>query len=315
MARKESFYNTYIAGTFDRVSAAVRGSEDDPDGGEGGGGKSNFAFYATCASILAAVAFLAIFVPRMRSYLEQRSFVASNDISVRFLNPPAWLDQRRHEELRTAVASAVGDGSSVDPKRLADARAALLQTGWFKDIRQVSLEGVGGFAVDAEFRTPFALVLYNGLEHLIDSDGCRMPAHWTLGERPASPHWVTFINVAKPPLGEPGQPWPGADLAAGIELLKAMWNRPWERQVTAIDVSRLQEDGLVLVTSSGGYVYWGYPPGLPTSAEPTAEAKLRNLDYLFSTTGHIDSGGGRVVDLRTDVPSVKQLAVETPRAQ
>ena len=312
MARKESFFNTYIAGTFDRISSAVRGTGDEPD--EGGGGKSNFAFYATCASILAAVAFLVVFVPRMRSYLELRSFVASNDISVRFLAPPAWLDQRRHEELRNAVANAVGDGSSVDPARLAIARAALEQTGWFKDIRQVSLEGIGGFAVDAEFRTPFALVVYSGLEHLIDSDGCRMPAYWTLGERPANPHWVTFVNVAEPPPGEPGKPWRGADLAAGIELLKVLWNRPWERQVAAIDVSRVQQDGLIMLTRGGGYIYWGYPPGLPTAAEPTPEAKLRNLDYLFSTTGFVDSGGGRVVDLRTDMPSVK-LAAETPRAQ
>ena len=313
MARKDSLFNTYIAGTFDRISAAVRGGGDEPDGA-GGGGKSNFAFYATCASFLAAVAFLVIFVPRMRAYLENRSFVVANDISVRFISPPSWLDQMRHEELRRAVVNAVGDGSSVDPARLAIAQAALEQTGWFRKIRQVSLEGVGGFAVDAEFRTPFALVLHQGKEHLIDSDGCRLPAEWTLGERPENPHWVTFVHVDAPPPGEPGSHWPGADLSAGIELLKAVWSRPWEKQITAIDVSRIQQDGLVMLTRGGGFIYWGFPPGLPTSAEPPAEAKLKNLDYLFTTTGYIDSGGGRVVDLRTDMPSVK-LAAETPRAQ
>lgn len=309
MARKESFFNTYIAGTFDRISATVRGSEHE----QNGEGRSDFAFYATCASVLAAVAFLVIFVPRMRSYLENRSFVAANDISLRFVNPPGWVDQFRLDELRRAVANAVGDGSSVDPKRLADAQSALDQTGWFKKIHQVSLEGVGGFAVDAEFRTPFALVVHAGREHLIDDEGCRLPAEWTLGERPENPHWVTFANVEGTPPGEPGKLWPGADLAAGIELLKTVWNRPWKKQITAIDVSRVAQEGLVVVTRSGGYIYWGCPPGLPTSSEPLAEAKLRNLDYLFEKTGYIDSGGGRVVDLRTDLPSVK-LAATSPAA-
>ena len=310
MARKDSFFNTYIAGTFDRISANVRGG-----GGEAeGGAKSSFAFYATCGTFLAAVAFLVIFVPRMRSYLENRSFVQANDISLRFVNAPAWVDQMRHEEFRRAVANAVGDGSSVDPARLAIAQAALDQTGWFRKIRQVSLEGVGGFAVDAEFRTPFALVVHNGREHLIDTDGHRLQADWTLGERPENPHWVTFLNVEAPPPGEPGTHWPGADLASGIELLKAVWNRPWEKQITAIDVSRIEQDGLVILTRGGGFIYWGYPPGLPTSAEPPAEAKLRNLDYMFEKTGFIDSGGGRIVDLRTDLPSVR-LATTSPEAQ
>lgn len=309
MARKDSFFNNYIAGTFDRIQGAVRGSGDESTGAK----KGDFAFYATCASILVAVAFLAIAVPRMRAYLDQRSFVAANDITVRFVDQPGWFDAARQEEVRRAVMSAVGDGSSVDPARLAVAQSALEQTGWFKHIKQVSLEGVGGFAVDADFRVPFALVVHSGREHLIDHDGCRMPADWKLGERPEQPHWVTFANVSAPPPGEPGQSWPGADLASGLELLKAICDKPWERQVTAIDVSRLKSDGLVIITRGNGQIFWGYPPGLPTSAEPPAAAKIRNLDHLFTTTGFIDSGGGRIVDLRTDMPSVR-LAADTPSA-
>lgn len=309
MARKDSLFNTYIAGTFDRISATVRGGGDDA-----GDGKSNFAFYATCASFLAAVAFLVIFVPRMRAYLENRSFVVANDISIRFVDPPSWLDERRHEEIRREVAKAVGDGSSVDPKRLADAKDALLQTGWFKKIRQVSLEGVGGFAVDAEFRTPFALVAHTGREYLIDVEGTRLPADWMLGERPPNPHWVTFVKVGtKPPL--PGSMWEDAGLAAGIELLKAIWNRPWERQIAAIDVSQRTQEGLIMLTGGSGLIYWGHAPGSPTAAEPPATAKLQALDSLFEKTGHVDSGGNRSVDLRTDVPSVKQLVRTESAAQ
>lgn len=306
MARKDSFFNTYVAGSFDRIQSVVRGDQNGT-----AGTRSDFGFYAACASILAFVAFLAIAVPRMRSYLDQRSFVAANEITIRFTDEPAWFDSSRHEDVRRAVASAVGDGSSVDPARLAVARAALEQTGWFQQIKQVSLEGVGGFAVDADFRSPFALVVHGGREHLIDSDGHRLPAEWKLGERPAQPHWVTINNVQAPPPGEAGSHWSGADLAAAIELLKVMWNKPWERQVIAVDVAKLQEEGLIVLTRGGGYIYWGYPPGTPTTAEPPAAAKLRSLDRMFSSKGFIDMGGGRTIDLRTDVPSVK-LAAETP---
>ena len=306
MARKDSFFNTYVAGSFDRIQSVVRGDQSGT-----AGTRSDFGFYAACVSILALVGFLAFAVPRMRSYLDQRSFVAASDITVRFVDEPAWFDAARHEEVRRAVVSAVGDGSSVDPARLAVARAALEQTGWFRKIRQVSLEGVGGFAVDAEFRAPFALVVHGGREHLIDSDGHRLPAEWKLGERPAQPHWVTINNVEAPPPGEAGAHWKGSDLAAAIELLKAMWNRPWEQQIMAIDVAKLRHEGLIVLTRGGGYIYWGFPPGTPTTAEPPAEAKLRNLDYLFSSKGFIDSGGGRTIDLRTDMPSVK-LAAEAP---
>ena len=72
-------------------------------------------------------------------------------------------------------------------------------------------------------------------------------------------------------------------------------------------------DGLVLLTTNGGFIMWGYPPDVETTAEPPKAAKLRNLDVLFASTGHIDNGGGRVLDLRTDVPSVRLVSDEAPR--
>ena len=265
-------------------------------------------FIATVACIVAAFVLLAVGVPRLRAYLDSRSMVSASEITVRFVKCPSWFDETRQLELRQTVANAVGDASALDPSRIAIAREAIAQSGWFGAIRQIELEGNGGFLIDADFRNPFAVVLHGDREHLIDDEGCRLPLSWPLGHRPAQPHWISLVHAAEPPPGEPGGQWRGRDIAAGIDLLKSTWQRRWETQIAAIDLSRIDSDGLVLMTRTGGFIVWGLPPSVTSTGEPPVSAKLRNLDHLFASTGHIDNGGGRIIDLRTDVPSVRLAA-------
>lgn len=296
MARKNSRNSSFIADWFDGTASWLRGA----------GG--TISFVAICACILLTIGFMAFGMPRLRQYLDQKSFVEARNITVTFVNPPAWLDRTLAADMQRMVANAVGDGSALDPARLTVAHDALVESGWFKSIDQVRLEGNGGFIVEARFRMPFALVVHGGREHLIDDEGCRLPAEWNLGERPASPHWITIVHAESTPPGQPGAPWSGRDLAAAIEFIKLTWNRPWQKQIAAVDLERFAGDGLVVMTGSGGYVLWGAAPSVASSAEPPAQAKLKNLDHLFATTGFIDNGGGRIIDLRTDMPSVKLAA-------
>lgn len=309
MAQKSKTSNS-AAGFFDRFSAAVRASED------------RIPLAAVIGCVLGVGLLLAIGVPRLRNYLDRKSFVEARDITLRFSDAPAWFDQKRRDELCRKVANAVGDGSTLDPTRLAIARDVLADCGWLRRIDQVSLEPNGGFLVEASFRTPFALVLHGTREHLVDTEGCRLPAEWELGQRSSEPHWITIVHARSGPPGlstglspgtspgSSGARWEGRDIEAALELLKLTHGRPWERQIAAIDLARFDEVGLVLLTSSGGTLVWGVPPNTATTAEPTTQAKMVNLDHLFATTGHIDNGAGRIIDLRTDVPSVR-IAVES----
>lgn len=306
MARKTSSGSSFFANLYDKTQAKVRGVT-----GAGAGGPDTLSLVAIGACVLLGVVALIVGVPRLRGYLSQRSFVAASEVTLRFDNPPSWLDPTRAEELRRLVASAVGDGSAVDPARLVTAKDALMSSGWFKSVRQVSLDANGGFVADAQFRVPFALVLHGSREHLVDIDGCRLPAEWELGTRPSKPHWVTIVNTEQGPPGEPGAHWNGADLAAALELVKLTFDRPWESHVAAIDVAKFRGDGLMIQTAKGGFVLWGLPPSVTSAIEPPADAKLRNLDVLFARTGFIDSGGGRVIDLRTDMPSARVVAEDT----
>jgi hypothetical protein len=296
MARKSSKKSSTLADLYDRVSASLRAS----------GGTASLIAVALC--VVTAIVLLATGVPRLRSYLDERSFVPAGEITMSFVDPPSWWDAIRADEIRRMVANAVGDGSAIDPARLATAQEALQQCGWFRSIRQVSLDAGGGFVVDATFRQPVAAVLHAGREYLIDGEACRVPVEWELGQRPARPHWISLHHAAEPPPGAPGGRWSGRDVDAGLALLAAMRDRRWESQVAAIDLGSFEGDGLVLRTVNNGLIMWGYPPGTSTSAEPPSDAKLRNLDHLFATTGRIDNGAGRIVDLRTDVPSIRVAA-------
>lgn len=298
MARKSSKNSNPIADFIDRCAAWFRSSG------------STVSLIAAAACVLVAVVLIGVGVPRLRSYLEERSFVRASDITLRFEEAPAWFDAARVEEMRRRVANAVGDGSALDAARLPTAKDALQESGWFKSVRQLRLEGNGGFLVDAEFRTPVALVLHGGREHLVDIDGCRLPLDWTLGSRPSAPHWISLINAENPPPGQPGERWMGADVIAGLELLAAIRGQPWESKVAAIDLSRHAGDGLMLVSTTGGFVLWGYAPSVRTTAEPSPVNKLANLTQLHSATGYIDHGANRILDLRTDVATVR-LASET----
>lgn len=296
MARKSSRKSSPLADMFDRVVASLRQS----------GGVASIA--AMALSIAAAIVLLAMGVPRLRGYLESRSHVPAREITLSFVDPPSWWDAQRAEDMRRLVAGAVGDGSAIDPSRLATAQEALQQSGWFRAIQQVRLDGKGGFVVEATFRQPVAAVLHAGREYLIDTEACRVPVEWELGQRPARPHWISLHHAAEPPPGAPGGRWAGRDVDAGLALLAALRERRWEAQVAAIDLAEFGTTGLVLRTVNNGLIVWGYPPGTSTTAEPPVEAKLRNLDHLFARTGFIDNGAGRILDLRTDVPSVRVAA-------
>ena len=113
MARKNKDNSSTIADFFDRTAANLRGS----------GNAVSLLAMASC--VVCAIAMLAIGVPRLRNYLNERSFVEAGAVTVRFVDAPAWFDRTRAAEIRALVATAVGDGSALDPTRLVAAREAL----------------------------------------------------------------------------------------------------------------------------------------------------------------------------------------------
>ncbi len=297
MARKSSknASKSTTADWYDRVAATLRTSTE------------TLSFVTMCLCILGSVAVLYVMIPKLRGYLEARSFVDDTQIRVSFTSSPAWFDQTCVRELTSLVANAVGDGSALDKTRLTTARQALAESGWFRSVDQVRLDSKGGFIVDATFRTPYAVVRQNGREYLVDDEGCVLPREWTQGQRPGNVHWTAIINVAAEVPGPRGKAWKGTDIAAGLALLRAIREHvpvgtAWEVLVDAIDVSRVDAaKELRIITARGGTVIWGRTPGDNSPAEIPTARKLAMLDTMYARSQAIDLGGNQVIDVRGDV--------------
>lgn len=251
-------------------------------------------------------------VPRLRERLDSDNRQATAAVVVDYAAAPAWFDGLRREEVSRQVERAVGSASSFDPHRLAKAKDALMTTGWFRAIEQVTLTDNGGFLVDATFVEPFAVVRHGEQDYLVDRGGRLLPMQWPAGHRPAAPHYVAIVGAQQAPRGEYGEPWPGKDVAAGLALASQLGAKRWFPLVAGIDVSQFGDGAegaastLSLVTARGGRLVWGRSPDARTAAEVPTETKLETLDFLFAKFGQLDNGGGRTLDLRGDV--VTQLS-------
>lgn len=297
MARNARKKNSSLAERFDSIRSALLAS-----GGRAG-------FIASILVLLTGAALLWWGVPRLKARMDDRIISASGGGGVEYASAPAWLDARRRAEISDRVTMAAGDGSVLDPHRLAKARAALLSTGWFRSVEQVRLADNGGFLVDATFVRPFAVIRHGEFDYLIDDEGRLLPMQWTAGHRPAQPHYLAIVGTGEPHRGEFGTVWPGHDVAAALELARVLVGRPWFEQVAAIDLSDFNRtEMLSLVTVNNGRVLWGRAPSDRSVAEVTPDSKLRTLDYLYASERRIDSGGGRTIDLRGDLVTVRASA-------
>lgn len=294
MARNTRKNSSRLADRFDALRSSLLSS----------GGRASTIAAVAVGILLSALIFWG--VPKLRERLDARVMAGGGQTSVDYVSAPAWFDGKRRAEVSERVAMAVGDGSVLDPNRLAKARAALLTTGWFHSIEQVRLADDGGFLVEATFVRPFAVIRHGEFDYLVDEEARLLPMQWTAGHRPATPHYVAIVGTASPNRGDYGSPWPGADVAAGLELARLLQPKPWFGEVAAIDLSQYQSDQtLSLITRHNGRLVWGRAPNDRSVAEVTPDAKVRTLDYLYATQRRIDSGGGRTIDLRGDLVTVR----------
>lgn len=273
-----------------------------------------FAAPSARASTIGAIATTAALVglvtwgvPRLRARMDERQVAGDAPPAIVYVDAPQWFDQIRRDRVAARVMQAVGERSSLDPHRLAKARDALMTTGWFDRIAQVRLDDNGGFIVEADFVKPFAIVRHDRFDYLVDPSGRVLPMEWPAGHRPSEPHYLTIVGAAQPAPGENGARWAGADVAAGLELARLVADRPWFGEVAGIDVSGFAgANQLVLVTGGNGRIVWGRSPDDRSAAEVPVETKLRTLDYLYASQRRIDNGGGRTIDLRGDLVTVRR---------
>ena len=218
--------------------------------------------------------------------------------NVALADAPPWVADR--PELREKIRAAVAEVVAADPfggdglRRAAD---RLAEEPWVAGVSQVR-RTAAGVVVEADWRAPLALVRARDGYHVVDADGRRLEGP-TDRFAAAVAQLPVVTGVSTPPPARAGRRWPGAEVAAGVALVKTLKDEPFAPQIAAYDVGqrdpRTGRLSLVLHTDAGSVV-WGRPVDAEFSAaEVSVEEKVDRLHRLADAyRGRIDAGG-RVV--------------------
>ena len=232
-------------------------------------------------------------VPKLSAFAAQRHSVPAHDVVIRFVDPPQLPADLSNALMKTASLQIDGDPLKRDD--LAAVRQSLLETGWFDSIRQVRRIADDLIEIDAHFVRPYTVVRDSDGDHLVDADGKLLPMKFEKGSRPDV---IAITGAHFPRPQRLGMRWEGADVTAGINLLRLINSKQWRKQVVEIDVKGYLSDGPIrLKTDSGCWIIWGGAPGEEPALEVLAEGKLHRLDFLFASHGRIDGGNAGELDI------------------
>ena len=248
--------------------------------------------------------------------------IRSEPIRVAFAWPGAgdeatWVPASVRDHLEQLAVA----GLSMDPfdgASLARARDDLLASGWFREVHAVRRVAGGVVEIDAEFRTPAAVVRRSGREYLIglDTAPMRLPAGTAAPER-----LYRILDPRAEPPQDPddgsiayGEPWHFDDVAQGVDLLERVTADLGARSdaIVAVDLAPLRTSGrLELVTNAGCRLVWGAPLDQPNAGEARVARKIEHLRHILDPARRLDRGR-RSMDVFTEYVTVDNTA---PRAR
>jgi hypothetical protein len=221
--------------------------------------------------------------------------ISTSDMVVEWIGTPEWLHDANWKHVLPQLEARINLHPKTDPydKRVCPYVAERLAgSSWVERLRRVTKQIDGRVKVYADFRKPFAMVERNGIAYLVDETGVRLPEQWASKDINRAGWWL--IQGAAEPVPEPGQRWPGEDLAAGLKLARFLYRAesggalPFRDALRAIDVSNFggRMDAwagrLQLVTiNPESCIHWGYPPGEEYDTESSAERKLQHLRTAY----------------------------------
>lgn len=235
-------------------------------------------------------------------------------------SPATWLPLQFQRQLIDVVRSRLEAGP--DPFAAASLRAvgeSLLASGWFEGPPRIERRPGNRLVIDGAWRVPAAFVRWEGRDYLVAWDARLLPPVY----QPGQVSLRAILNVSAPPPRD-GQgeldytsPWPGEAVAAAVDLLATVSDRPWYTQVRGVDVADFdRERRLVLSTTFGTRVVWGGPVRRPLPGESSTRGKLEKLDLLFRDFKRIDAGRPAVdISLQSPPLEIDISASATERAE
>ncbi|TVQ32666.1 MAG: hypothetical protein EA376_04695 [Phycisphaeraceae bacterium] len=232
------------------------------------------------------------------------------------VSPPAtWLPEGERWRLEQAVRATVSP-DPFDLESLDRARATLLATGWFANELELQRRPGGVIDVRGVWRTPAAVVRWEGADRLVSRDGRLLRLTYPPGEA-GSLRIITGTWAGPPPSErgglDYGATWLGGDVQAAIKLLETIRATSAWPHVSGVDVSAYLNRGrLAIITRDGARLVWGASPGEAAPGEQPDDVKLARLTTLIDDPAWINAGRPNA-DLYTPYVLIDETAVREQR--
>ncbi|HEX8522964.1 MAG TPA: hypothetical protein VF669_11955 [Tepidisphaeraceae bacterium] len=265
----------------------------------------------------------------LRGYVDRKLIFPKAPPRIVLKNRPAWMSDFLAGEI-AKLARPAGAHSAFDHQMLVDTYTILKTNPWIRSIKQVrrvyGQQPADTLEVDCDYRAPVALVRWGDFFWLVDGDGVKLPEAYTPAEVPKivvgqdKKLAIRIIEGVKQPPAEPGLKWQGADLAAGIEMVKVLFDKPYAQEIVKVDVTNFggrkdaKEAQLVLITKHATAVRWGRPISADDFVvEAPSSIKLKYLQAIYEEVGRVD-GNHPWIDIRFADDSVTYPSVEAAQA-
>lgn len=253
---------------------------------------------------LAIVGLVVAWVLGLGPLQERVAAQQSDPIDVRFAWPATrasrqtWVPPSVRADLSQIVLASVRM-DPFDVVSLEEADARLRDTGWFLDVGEVRREPGGIVEIDGRWRTPAAVVSFEGREYLVGVDTAvmRMPPD---AEAPRGMFRIMDPLADAPRDPETGRllyghPWHFDDVKHAIALLELVARMPEADAIVGVDLSEYPRRGrLSLVTDAGCSLVWGSPVGESAPGEVGTERKMAHLGAILDPARRLDRGQRRI---------------------
>ncbi len=263
-----------------------------------------------------------------RRYVERNVVFPTQPPAVVLKNQPVWMTDFLARQIAAGVRPA-GTHSAFDHQMLIDRVAMLKHNPWISNVRQVR-RAYGKkpgdlLEIDCDYRAPIALVRWGNDYWLVDGEGVKLPERFAAADvkkivigRDGHTN-IRIIDGVRRPVPQAGYRWGGDDLAAGLQMVKTLYGRPFVDDVVKVNVANFggrvdpKEAQLVLGTKYAKEVRWGRPPAdaADNFIEVSTERKLDYLRWVYEEFGRVDASQDWI-DIRYDIITYPGAAPTRP---
>jgi cell division septal protein FtsQ len=263
----------------------------------------------------------------LQDYVKREVADVAEPRTVVIRNRPHWMSDFLVEKI-AMTARPTGVHSAFDKQMLTQARVALEKNPWIAKVHEVrrayGRKPGDVLEIDCEYRVPVALVRWGAYYWLVDRNGFKLPEQYEPQDVPKMVRIedgrvdIRIIDGVKRPPPETGHKWAGEDLAAALEMIRLLSDKPYAQEILKVDVARFgsdKEPQVVLITRYATEVRWGrVPSDKDAFIEVSTARKLDRLQSIYAHYGRLDAGHPGGIDIRFDAVTYPDPAANAATA-